>query len=184
MARGGIGSRATYPLVRNIFATWGEIGIGWVPIKQSLWVAGVCIRWSMFQRRLQGEDFDRPPAAAEAGSFVWARGRGQKHLGGGCAIADGRVFLFGYHGTGSELVETLTCLDETKRAELTKYLGLTLAAQTNRDLVALADGDAWLDAATGEPHREGVRMMIAPIVAALDHRGAAEFATPDDEGFV
>ena len=32
-----------------------------------------------------------------------------------------------------------TCLDSEKRSELTKYLGLTLAAQTNRDLVALAD---------------------------------------------
>ena len=44
MAKGGIGSKATYPLVRNIFATLGEIGIGWVPIKQLLSVAGVCIR--------------------------------------------------------------------------------------------------------------------------------------------
>jgi hypothetical protein len=32
-----------------------------------------------------------------------------------------------------------SCLDETKRAELESYLGKTLAAQTNRDLVALAD---------------------------------------------
>ena len=32
-----------------------------------------------------------------------------------------------------------TCLDEGKRSELTKYLSKTLAAQTNRDLVALAD---------------------------------------------
>jgi hypothetical protein len=32
-----------------------------------------------------------------------------------------------------------TCLDSEKRSELTKYLSLTLAAQTNRDLVALAD---------------------------------------------
>lgn len=32
-----------------------------------------------------------------------------------------------------------TCLDATKRQELTKYLSLTLAAQTNRDLAALAD---------------------------------------------
>jgi outer membrane protein assembly factor BamB len=31
---------------------------------------------------------------------------------GGCVVADGRVFLFGYHGTGAELVETLTCIDE------------------------------------------------------------------------
>ena len=31
---------------------------------------------------------------------------------GEAVIADGRVFLFGYHGTGSELVETLTCIDE------------------------------------------------------------------------
>jgi len=32
-----------------------------------------------------------------------------------------------------------SCLDESKRIELEKYLGQTLAAQTNRDLVALAD---------------------------------------------
>jgi DNA sulfur modification protein DndD len=32
-----------------------------------------------------------------------------------------------------------TCLDSEKREELTKYLSKTLAAQTNRDLVALAD---------------------------------------------
>ena len=32
-----------------------------------------------------------------------------------------------------------TCLDSEKRAALSKYLGQTLAAQTNRDLVALAD---------------------------------------------
>jgi RNAse (barnase) inhibitor barstar len=32
-----------------------------------------------------------------------------------------------------------TCLDSEKRDELTKYLSKTLAAQTNRDLVALAD---------------------------------------------
>lgn len=32
-----------------------------------------------------------------------------------------------------------SCLDDTKRSDLEKYLGQTLAAQTNRDLVALAD---------------------------------------------
>ena len=32
-----------------------------------------------------------------------------------------------------------SCLDSGKRSALTKYLGQTLAAQTNRDLVALAD---------------------------------------------
>ena len=31
---------------------------------------------------------------------------------GAPVIADGRVFLFGYHGEGSALVETLTCLDD------------------------------------------------------------------------
>ena len=38
------------------------------------------------------------------------------------------------------------------------------------------------DAAAGEPHGEGVGMVIAPIVTALDHGGAAEFATEDDKG--
>ena len=37
---------------------------------------------------------------------------------GAPVIADGRVFLFGYHGTGAELVETLTCLDEKTGAKL------------------------------------------------------------------
>ena len=27
-------------------------------------------------------------------------------------VANGRIYLFGYHGEGSELVETMTCLDE------------------------------------------------------------------------
>lgn len=31
---------------------------------------------------------------------------------GAPVIANGRIFLFGYHGQGSELVETLTCFDE------------------------------------------------------------------------
>jgi outer membrane protein assembly factor BamB len=31
---------------------------------------------------------------------------------GAPVVADGRVFLFGYHGHGSQLVETLTCLEE------------------------------------------------------------------------
>ena len=37
---------------------------------------------------------------------------------GECVVADGRVFLFGYHGQGSELVETLTCLDEKSGKKL------------------------------------------------------------------
>ena len=47
-----------------------------------------------------------------------------------------------------------------------------------------AEGDARLDAAAGQPHREGVGMMVAAVVAALDHRRAAELAAPDDERVV
>ena len=56
-------------------------------------------------------------------------------------------------------------------------------------VVGLAVDDARLDAAAGHPHREGLRMMVAAQLAAerrvaLDHRRAAEFASPDHERFV
>ena len=41
---------------------------------------------------------------------------------------------------------------------------------------------AAFDAAAGEPHGEGVRVVIAAISAALGHGGATEFAAEDDEG--
>ena len=52
------------------------------------------------------------------------------------------------------------------------------------EFVAFAQGDARFDAAAGEPHAEGVGMVIAAVVAALDHRRAAELAAPDDQGVV
>ena len=52
------------------------------------------------------------------------------------------------------------------------------------ELVGLAERDARLDAAAGQPHREGVGVMVAAVVAALHHRRAAEFAAPDDERVV
>ena len=52
------------------------------------------------------------------------------------------------------------------------------------ELVGLAEGDAGLDAAAGQPHREGVRMMVAAVRSALHHRRAAELAAPDDERVV
>ena len=53
------------------------------------------------------------------------------------------------------------------------------------ELVAFAERDARLDAAAGEPHGEGVGVMVAAVVAAaLDHRRAAELAAPDHERVV
>ena len=52
----------------------------------------------------------------------------------------------------------------------------------------LADGDAGLHAAAGQPHRERARVMIAAeelrAVARLVHRRAAELAAPDDQRVV
>jgi DNA sulfur modification protein DndD len=63
-----------------------------------------------------------------------------------------------------------TCLDETKRAELTKYLGLTLAAQTNRDLVALADA---LEGGKESALRKKAASFPARLTRLNAERGAA-----------
>ena len=47
------------------------------------------------------------------------------------------------------------------------------------EVVGLAERDARLDAAAGQPHGEGVGVVVAAVVAALDHRRAAELAAPD-----
>jgi hypothetical protein len=50
------------------------------------------------------------------------------------------------------------------------------------ELVGFADNGAGFRAAAGEPHREGVDVMIATGgVAVFAHGSAAEFAAPDDE---
>ncbi len=67
-----------------------------------------------------------------------------------------------------------TCLDEPKRAELTKYLGLTLgltlAAQTNRDLVALADA---LEGGKESALRKKAAAFPARLTRLTAERGAA-----------
>ena len=51
--------------------------------------------------------------------------------------------------------------------------------------VRLAEHHARLDAAAGQPHGEGVRVVVPAVVAAaLDHRRAAELAAPDHERVV
>ena len=51
------------------------------------------------------------------------------------------------------------------------------------ELVGSTQGDARLDAAAGQPHGESVRVVVAAVVPApLDHRRAAELATPDHQG--
>src|SRR5690242_12296535 len=51
-------------------------------------------------------------------------------------------------------------------------------------VIAFADGDARLDAAARQPHGESVRMMVAAVVAPLDHGRAPELAAPDHESIV
>ena len=52
-------------------------------------------------------------------------------------------------------------------------------------VVDLADGLAGFDAASGEPHREIVDVMVAADrFAHLPHRGAPELAAPDDQGVI
>ena len=50
------------------------------------------------------------------------------------------------------------------------------------ELVGRAVGDAALDAAAGQPHREALDVVVAAV--ALGHRRAAELAAPDDERVV
>ena len=52
------------------------------------------------------------------------------------------------------------------------------------EFVGFAHGEAGLDAAAGQPHRETIWMMIATIAAALDHGGAAKFAAPNNQCFI
>src|SRR4051812_32050375 len=53
------------------------------------------------------------------------------------------------------------------------------------EVIAFTQGDAWFDAAAGEPHCETIRMMVAAVVsAALHHWRAAEFAAPDDKRLI
>src|SRR5215475_13366597 len=55
-------------------------------------------------------------------------------------------------------------------------------------IVGLADRNALLDAAAGDPHREIARMMIAPVIGlgqlALAINRAPEFPAPDDQRVV
>src|SRR5579872_3647581 len=56
-------------------------------------------------------------------------------------------------------------------------------------LIGGAIGQAGLDAASGQPDRIGLRVMVAAQRMAergvrLNHRGASEFAPPDDERLV
>ena len=51
------------------------------------------------------------------------------------------------------------------------------------EVVGGADGLATFDSASGHPHGEASGVVV-PSIAFFAHRGTAEFATPDDEGFV
>ncbi len=57
------------------------------------------------------------------------------------------------------------------------------------EVVGHAVDQAGFDAAAGEPHAAGIRVVVAAAGAAeggvaFDHRGAAEFAAPGDQGLI
>ena len=57
------------------------------------------------------------------------------------------------------------------------------------EFISFSKGDAGFDSASREPHRKGLRVMIAAEFAAgigiaLDHRSAAELTAPEDERIV
>src|SRR5678815_1418391 len=64
-----------------------------------------------------------------------------------------------------------------------------MAGDVDAEVVGFAEGEAWLDAAAGEPAGESVWVMIAapawPVIeVALDERGASELTPPDDQGII
>lgn len=63
-----------------------------------------------------------------------------------------------------------SCLDEEKRAELERYLGKTLAAQTNQDLVALANV---LEGGEDSPLKRRARAFAGTLTKLKAERSAA-----------
>src|SRR5262245_51907839 len=65
----------------------------------------------------------------------------------------------------------------------------SISNRVESEFVGLADCHAGFDSPTGEPDRKGLVVMIAAEAAirigiAFHHRGAAEFAAPNDQGVV
>src|SRR5256885_1965744 len=50
--------------------------------------------------------------------------------------------------------------------------------------VRATESDTRLDASAGQPHRKAIGVMVPAIVAALHHRRAPEFTTPNYQRFV
>src|SRR5262245_12325420 len=51
-------------------------------------------------------------------------------------------------------------------------------------IIGLAQRYPGSDAAAGQPHREGVRVMVAAVVSPLHHWRAPEFAAPNDQSIL
>src|SRR5882762_1754668 len=48
-------------------------------------------------------------------------------------------------------------------------------------IIGLAQRESCFDATAGQPIGEAIGVMIAPVVSALDHGGAAKFAAPNHQ---
>jgi hypothetical protein len=57
----------------------------------------------------------------------------------------------------------------------------TIPDHVEAQIVGLSHHQAGFDAAAGQPHGEGIRVVIAAVIAPLNHRGAAEFPAPDHQ---
>ena len=57
-----------------------------------------------------------------------------------------------------------------------------IGGRVKTELVGLTEGDPGFHTTAGQPHRETVRMVIAPIISSLDHGRSAKFTTPNDQG--
>src|SRR5215510_8643160 len=84
------------------------------------------------------------------------------------------------------------CMIEAEQFEERRVQVVYMNSISNRvesEFVGLADCHAGFDSPTGEPDRKGLVVMIAAEAAirigiAFHHRGAAEFAAPNDQGVV
>ena len=59
-----------------------------------------------------------------------------------------------------------------------------VGGRVEAELVGLAESCSRFHAAAGQPHAETIRVMVAAVVASLDHRSAAELAAPNDQRVV
>src|ERR1041385_6796660 len=59
-----------------------------------------------------------------------------------------------------------------------------VSSRIKTELVGFPNRDARFDPTAGQPHGETIWMMVAAVIATLNHRGATEFTSPNHERIV